>query len=76
MTEDKDQWKHRRKMAWLSFCMLVLVTLGICVRLFVFGDDPAAWTGLAGMTIGALAGIVLGYTGAATYDQCKQREET
>lgn len=70
-----DKWKNRRSMAWVSFYMLCGITVGVCVRLFYFGDDPNSWTAIAGMTIGSLAGIVLGYTGAATYDQVKQREE-
>ena len=69
-----DRWKNRRKMAWLSFTILCAFTGGIAVRLFFFGDDPNSWTAIAGMTIGSLAGIVLAYTGAATYDQVKQRE--
>ena len=75
MTEKIDTWKNRRKMAWISLGILCGFTVGIGVRLFVFGDDPNSWTAMAGMTIGSLAGIVLGYTGAATYDQIKQRDQ-
>lgn len=69
-----DLWKNRRKMAWIAFATLVGFTIGIGIRLFVFADDPNSWVAIASMTIGSLAGIVLAYTGAATYDQVKQRD--
>lgn len=59
-------------MAWLSIVTLVVFVHGMMYRLFVVGDDPNAWTAIAGMTIGALAGIVLGYTGAAAYEHTRQ----
>lgn len=60
-------------MAYVAFAVLVGFTVGIGVRLFWVGDDPNSWVAIASMTIGSLAGIVLAYTGAATYDQVKQR---
>jgi len=72
---NRDPWKHRRRIAYVAFAVQPCAfVVGMGIRLFVFGDDPNSWTAIASMTLGSLAGIVLGYTGAATYDQVKQRD--
>ena len=78
MALDSEQmalrFTQRRRMAWVSMCTIVAFTIGMGYRLFIEGDDLNAWTAMATMTVGVLAGIVLGYTGAASYEQVKQAE--
>lgn len=66
-----DRFKNRRKMAWLSFGMLCIVTLVMLYRLGVKADDPTAWTGIATVVLGCFVTIVTTYAITATVEQVK-----
>lgn len=69
------RFRNRRRMAWVSMFALVGFGFGMGYRLFVVGDDPSNWTGIASVVLGSFAGIVLGYTGAAAYEHTRARHD-
>jgi len=54
-------------MAWMSFGLICLFAAAASFRLFV-GDDPNPWTGIIGILMGVLGGIVISYTGFAAWE--------
>jgi len=74
--EDQASWKNRRRMAWLSFAGLFLFLIGMMYRLMFGGDDPSNWTGLGATVLSIFGAIVVGYSGFATWEQVKKKDDT
>lgn len=62
-----DNFRNRRRMAWLSFIALLAVTATMLYRL-ILGDDPNQWTGIATMVLGCFTAIVGTYAITATVE--------
>lgn len=68
-------WKNRRRMAWLSFAGIMVMVGGATYRLMFVGDDPQNWTGIVSILVSVLGAIVIGYSGFATWDDIKKRQQ-
>lgn len=68
-----DNFKNRRKIAWLGAGMLVLLTGTMCGDVLWSDGTPAEWTGIATMVIGCWTTVVLGYFTSATVEKIKER---
>lgn len=68
-------WKNRRRMAWLAFAGIMLMTTAAAYRLAFVGDDPNNWTGIVSILVGVLGGMCISYSGFATWDDIKKRQD-
>ncbi len=59
---DKDRWKNRRRMAWLS------LLAGLAFPLLLLYTDSAQLGAVAGAFYAFAGGVVMAYIGFATYD--------
>jgi hypothetical protein len=57
-----DRWKNRRKMAWLS------MLAGLLFPLLILSTESPTLGQIALPFYGFVAGVVMAYIGAATYD--------
>lgn len=57
-----DRWKNRRKMAWLS------MLAGLLFPLLILASESPTLGQIALPFYGFVAGVVMTYIGAATYD--------
>ena len=79
MTDEEQQakasWKNRRRMAWLAFLGLMMMVVGMLYHILIKGGDPSSWTGIMSTIIFALGGIVVGYSGFATWSDIKSKDK-
>ena len=68
-------WKNRRRMAWLAFGGIMLLTIAAAYRLAFLGDDPSNWTGIVTILVGILGGMCISYSGFATYADVKAQKQ-
>lgn len=68
-----SRFKNRTRMAWLSFALLALFILTMCIRL-ALGDDPNSWVGLGLGVLAMLTSIVLGWQGSVVYEKKVEAE--
>ena len=64
LTEKKDRWKNRRRMAWASFVLIFAISCAC----FVFPAQINTTSGVLSTIILILGSIILGYLGLATID--------
>lgn len=80
MTENQqiDQWKNRRKMAWISFMLIFIVALPI-IGLSLGFDNVATRVAKIGFFLGSIFGcwiaIVLAYFGGNALEHFKSGEK-
>jgi len=72
--QQKDQFKNRRKMAWLSFWFLsggatILVIAGLAFT--GVADRVSAMSFVLGTVFGVWASVILAYFGASTFTQTR-----
>ena len=64
----KDRWKNRRRMAWLS------MIAGLLYPLLILASESPTLGQVALPFYGFVAGVVMAYIGAATYDDCHKKD--
>jgi hypothetical protein len=69
MTE-KDRWKNRRRMAWLS------MLAGLAFPLLLLYTDSAQLGAVAGPFYAFVGSVVVAYNGFATWDDKRPKEPT
>ncbi len=79
LTDDqqKDQFKNRRRMAWLSFWFLSLgamVLLSVGLAFDGIADRISALSFLLGTVFGVWASVILAYFGASTFQQTRDTD--
>jgi len=62
-------------MAWMAFCGLFLMVLGMLFHILVKDGDPTSWTGIMSTIIAVLGAIVVGYSGFATWSEVKNNNK-
>ncbi len=74
-TIEKDRYVNRRKMAWWSFRLIVIVGLPIIV-FGLWSDEQAARVGSLNLFLGTVFGVwvavILAYFGATTFTDRKE----
>jgi hypothetical protein len=63
-----DRWKNRRKMAWLS------MIAGLLFPLLILASESPTLGQVALPFYGFVAGVVMAYIGAATYDDTHKKD--
>ena len=63
-----DKWKNRRKMAWLS------MIAGLLFPLLILASESPTLGQIALPFYGFVAGIVMTYIGAATYEDTRKKD--
>lgn len=64
----KDTWRNRRKMAWLS------MIAGLLFPLLILASESPTLGQIALPFYGFVAGIVMTYIGAATYEDTHKKD--
>jgi len=73
--QQKDQFKNRRKMAWLSFWFLSVGAMVLVVAGMTFtgvADRVQAMSFVLGTVFGVWASVILAYFGASTFTQTRE----
>lgn len=70
----QDMWKNRRRMSWSAMGCLVGMVVAAGFGIATGTELSGNWLELLKMLGWPLAGIVLGYTGSATYDDIQGRK--
>lgn len=65
----KDTWRNRRKMAWLS------MIAGLLFPLLILASESPTLGQIALPFYGFVAGIVMTYIGAATYEDTHKKPD-
>jgi hypothetical protein len=60
-----DRWKNRRRMAWITLLS------GVSFPLLILGSESPTLGQIALPFYGFVAGVVMAYIGAATYEDTK-----